>query len=73
MKKKAIDEVLTIGEAAELWNLPITTIKQWCTGREDKNILPKFNAGECRKSGKFWLVTKAGMTRIAGPEPNNNQ
>lgn len=63
MKK---EDVMTTAEAAERWGVSATTIKLYCLGT--KNQSPKFNKNEYRKSGKVWLVTKAGMERVFGPE-----
>lgn len=63
-----LNDVMTTGEAAELWGKNPTTIKHLCTGITGK-LAPKLTAEECRKSGKAWLVTKAAMERIYGPMP----
>ncbi len=60
------EDVMTTAEAAEHWGVSATTIKLYCLGT--KNQSPKFNKNEYRKSGKVWLVTKAGMERVFGPE-----
>lgn len=49
--------VYTTREAEIAWGLAENTVNKWCNrGR--------FNAWEARKSGKVWLVTKAGMDRL---------
>ncbi len=63
----ALNEVMSLGEAAERWNISPNTLKTWCSG--SKRNYPKFEYYECRKSGKYWLITRAGMERLAGPEP----
>lgn len=60
------EDVMTTAEAAERWGVSATTIKLYCLGT--KNQSPKFNKNEYRKSGKVWLVTKAGMERVFGQE-----
>lgn len=60
------EDVMTTAEAAERWGVSATTIKLYCLGT--KNQSPKFNKNEYSKSGKVWLVTKAGMERVFGPE-----
>lgn len=61
-----IDEVMTTAEAATRWGLSIETVKKACLGQ--KGYPPRFMEGEFRKSGKAWLVTREGMTRLYGPE-----
>lgn len=55
---------MTTAEAAELWNIPVVTIKQACSGQ--RGYPPRFTSEECRKSGHIWLVTRAGMERVYG-------
>ena len=49
---KLIENVMTTAEAAELWNIPVVTIKQACSGQ--RGYPPRFTAEECRKSGHIW-------------------
>lgn len=61
------DEVMTTAEAAERWGISAITVKQACSGQ--KGLPPRFKEGEeFRKSGRTWLVTKAGMERLYGKE-----
>lgn len=53
------EDVMTTGEAAELWGKNPTTIKHLCTGIAGK-WGPKLTSAECRKSGSAWLVTRGG-------------
>ena len=62
------EDVMTTGEAAELWGKNPTTIKHLCTGIAGK-WGPKLTSDECRKSGSAWLVTRAAMERLYGPMP----
>ena len=57
-----IDDVMTTQEAADLWGITADAIKQNCLGR----VKNGFKKGEFRKSGKMWLVTRAGMERLYG-------
>ena len=57
-----LDEILTLGEASEKYGIPVDTLKKACTGQ--RGTPPRFTSEESRKSGKFWLVTKAGMNRL---------
>lgn len=57
-----IDDVMTTQEAAERWGITADSIKQNCLGR----VKNGFREGEFRKSGKMWLVTHSGMTRLYG-------
>ncbi len=63
---KALQEVMTATEAAERWALNHSTVKYACSGQ--KGLPPRFTPDECRKSGKMWLVTRAGMVRLYGEE-----
>lgn len=60
------EDVMTTTEAAKRWGLSPTTVKLYCLGT--KTQPPKFKKGEFRKSENVWLVTKAGMERLFGPE-----
>ena len=59
--------VMTTAEAAERWGKSDVTVRQACTGY--KKAPPRFTEGEFRQSGKVWLVTVEGMTRVFGAEP----
>lgn len=67
-RRPVLDEVMTISEASERYGVPATTIKSACAGQ--KGNPPSFTEYECRKSGKTWLVTKAGMDRLYGVHKN---
>lgn len=43
------------------------TVQQACSGY--RKSLPRFTSDEARKAGRIWLVTRAGMERLYGPEP----
>jgi len=59
-------DVMTTQEAGERWNVPADSIKQCCLKRYANK---QFTDDEARKSGKNWLVTRQGMTRLYGEEP----
>ncbi len=63
------EDVMTTVEAASRWNVSPTTVKLYCLGT--KKNPAKLKKGECRKSGKSWLVTKLGMERVFGVEPSH--
>lgn len=65
--KEALGIVMTASEAAERWGKSDITIRQACTGYV--KAPPRFKEGEFRRSGKVWLITVDGMTRVFGPEP----
>ncbi len=66
---KLIEEVMTATEAAEKWHLAGRTIQQACTGQ--KGFPPRFTPDEARKTGRIWLVTREGMERVYGPQPED--
>ncbi|SER69305.1 hypothetical protein SAMN04487944_10877 [Gracilibacillus ureilyticus] len=69
INQMSLEHVLSIKEAAEIWNL------------SDGNIIRKaidrgnFQEGEVRKSGSTWLISYAGMQRMyeAVPETRENE
>ena len=65
-----LHEVLTLKEAAEIWQVSDNTLKQKCMGRVKGNLA--FTDTECRQSGKTWLVTREAMIRLYG-EPSHNK
>lgn len=62
-----LQAVMTATEAAERWGKADRTVRQACTGY--KGASPRFKEGEFRQSGKVWLITVEGMTRVFGLEP----
>lgn len=68
MTNSSLDRVLTVNEAAELYGVSQDTIKSACAGQH--GFPPRFTPDECRKSGRYWLVTRAGMERLYGPAKN---
>lgn len=70
-RRPVLDEVMTIPEAAEMYGISVNTLKTACKGQ--KGYPPAFTDYECRKSGRYWLVTKAGMNRLfGGPKDGKN-
>lgn len=63
----ALNEVLTVKEAANIWELTADSINQNCRGRVKGQ--KAFTDEEKRKSAGTWLVTRAGMTRVYGEAP----
>ena len=63
----ALHEVLTSAEAAKTWGLSDVTVRHACSGYSKEK--PKFTAEECRQSGRTWLITRAGMSRVFDPQP----
>ena len=61
-----LSNVLTITEAAELYQLDESTLKKACTGQ--KGYPPRFKENEYRKAGKVWLITREGMERLYGKQ-----
>jgi len=67
----ALQSVLTSKEASERWHLSTATILHACAGYS--KAAPKFTAQEARRSGSTWLITVAGMGRVFGPEPKEEE
>lgn len=59
-----VDDVMTTLEAGERWGVTPNSLKQNCQGR----VKNGFKENEFRKSGRTWLVTRAGMERLYGKE-----
>lgn len=59
-----LDNVYTISEASDLWEIPHMTLKSACAGQ--RGCPPRFKPWEMRKSGRVYLVTKSGMERLYG-------
>lgn len=59
-----LDDIMTTAEAAERWGIAQTSVKQLCTGAQGRP--PRLTVEECKKSGRTWLVTRAGMERLYG-------
>lgn len=57
-------EVITFKEAAELWELDTSTLR-------NSVLRKRFLEGEYRKSGATWLITRKEMERVYGPQKNN--
>ena len=55
-----INEIMTFAEAAERWNISISTLRMMA--RTNRAI----NGVDIRKSGKVWLITKECMERLYG-------
>lgn len=62
-----LNEVMTIGEAAQIWGLSSDSLGQNCLGRVKGE--KAFADNEKRKSGKIWLVTRTAMIRAYGEPP----
>ncbi len=60
----AFEHIMTFPEAEKRWNLGTSTLRKAArSGR--------FSECEARKSEKTWLVTRSGMERLYGKEPEN--
>lgn len=64
-----LEDVMTTLEAGELWGVTPNSLKQNCQGR----VKNGFKEGEFRKSGRTWLVTRAGMERLYGVIPKKHE
>lgn len=66
-----LNDVMTLEEAAELWNKSTDSLRQACISRQGRP--PRFNIGvEAVQSKRIWLVTRAGMERLYGPLDGKN-
>lgn len=57
-----INDVMTIAEASKEYNVTVSSLRYACTGQ--KGYSPIFHNGECRQSGKTWLITKQALERV---------
>ncbi len=65
--KHELADIMTTAEAGDRWGLAQVSVKQLCTGAQGRP--PRLVEGEeFRKSGRTWLVTRAGMERLYGKE-----
>jgi hypothetical protein len=62
-----IDEVFTVREASEKWEIPEPYIKSCFPGFQGL-AYKTFGIKECRKSSRAYLISAAGMNRIYGPK-----
>lgn len=65
------EDVMSLQEAAEKWNVAQVTLRQSCIGYKGKP--PRFKESEARKSGGTWLVTRAGMERLYGKQEDRQK
>ena len=63
--KDCLQNVMTFPEACKRWNLGESNLRKAA-------LSGRFTEDEARKSGKSWLVTRAGMERLYGKEPEKN-
>lgn len=59
-----ITDVFTIAEAAQLYNVTVSSLRYACTGQ--KGYAPIFTTDECRQSGKTWLISRDALNRVYG-------
>ena len=57
-----LDDVLTVSEASQLYDVDVSTLRRACTGQ--KGYPPLFKSGEFRQSAKTWLITRSAMERV---------
>lgn len=64
-------EVMTLMEAVRRWGVTESTLRRYAAGYrrgDGKEIAPVFTEKECRKSEGTFLLTRAGLERVFGPE-----
>lgn len=64
MKKYFIEQIMTVPEAARLWELAATTLRAATT--VNNGCPPRFNDDEMKRSGVYKLLTIDGMKRLYG-------
>lgn len=66
-----LNDVMTIKEAAELWNIQVDTLRQKCIGRVKGDLA--FKDGEYNKSAGTWLIRYSAMVRLYGELKENTK
>ena len=61
-KRILFSDVLSCPEAARAWGISEDKVKRYASEG-------KFLPTEARKTSKYWIVTKQGMERAFGPQP----
>ena len=61
-KKGIFDELLSFGEAAEIWEVDSSALRKAVADRRLKE------GKDCRKFGKQWVVTVDAMMRLYGKQ-----
>jgi hypothetical protein len=61
--KNPFEGIYTFAEAAQLWGLADSTLRQ-------ANHTGRFLEGEIKQAGKVWLITREAMERLYGPQPD---
>lgn len=60
IENNVLNEVITIQEAAAIWNKEESTLRRVLGG-------PRFVEGkDYRKAGKVWLISRSAMERVYG-------
>ena len=64
MDNSPFDGLLSFGEATQLWGLHESTLRKAVA-------YGKFQEGQdIKKFGKQWVITRAAMERVYGPQPD---
>lgn len=66
MNEESLKYTMGISEAAELYGVDQSTINKALHNR----FIPE---KECRRSGRNWLVTRAGMERVFGEKDDGGE
>ena len=61
-----LKKVMTTKEAANIYAVSHSTIKQYCKGATKQGVYypPKFSKNECRKSASTWLITVNALDKF---------
>ena len=65
----ALNNVLTVVDAANEWNVATSRLKVYCRGIQSSGrpAYTRFAEDEARQSGKIWLIKRSAMVRLFGP------
>lgn len=67
---KAIEEVMTLKEACELWGLSESSLRV-AFSQKYKKVEKLIEGVDYRKSGSTWLVTRTAMEKYTGKKSND--
>ena len=63
-----LKNIFTISEVSALWGISKFTVAS--NTKVNRGFPPRFRKNEMRRSGKTVLLTREGVDRLFGPQPN---